>query len=102
MVKFRLFDILVSGGSNSKKHLLSPNHVKLTLFLVCLFDVDVNLANESFFNPLTTTGFNLSVREYVSIIDELKTEVFTDNTNQLNKANKVTKDVKSNEPKNDY
>jgi len=40
--QFRAVNIEVSGGSNSKKHLFSPNHLKLSQFLLCLLGDQTN------------------------------------------------------------
>ena len=47
--RFTVSGIDISGGSNNKKHLLSPLQHRLSLFLMCLYEAkSFNVVNESF------------------------------------------------------
>ena len=45
---FRLFDIVISGGSNTKRHMLSPLQNKLSKFIACYEDNSDAIVSDSF------------------------------------------------------
>lgn len=72
--RFALLFIDISGGSNTKKHMLSPHQFRLSQFLICFYGNDVpSIINESFHRQKTENdkkNLNLSYKKIQnSIID---------------------------------
>lgn len=54
VLNFRIRDLEISSGSNTKKHLFSPNHMRLSQFIFCFLDGNYNkLVADSFHNTAT-------------------------------------------------
>lgn len=80
LLNFRRFDIIVSGGSNTKRHILSPIQLRLAQFIVCLEGFSSSGVVESFKLDLkssTRMGIDLTkkrIKEYTPLIEEEETK----------------------------
>jgi len=66
LLNFRRFDIIVSGGSNTKRHILSPIQLRLAQFIVCLEGISSSGVVESFKLDLkssTRIGIDFTTKE---------------------------------------
>ena len=87
-LKFRFHNIEISGGSNSKKHLFSPNHLKLSQFLYCLFGNKVyDLVGKSFHeseNIYKKANFeNKEIKDFYNRAPKSKVSPFYKDTKNL-------------------
>jgi len=66
LLNFRRLDIIVSGGSNTKRHIISPVQLRLAQFIVCLEGFSSSGVVESFKLDLkssTRMGIDLTTKE---------------------------------------
>jgi hypothetical protein len=79
LLNFRRFDIIVSGGSNTKRHILSPIQLRLAQFIVCLEGISSSGVVESFKLDLkssTRMGIDLTkkeIKDSMPLIEDFKT-----------------------------
>jgi hypothetical protein len=81
---FRICNFHISGGSNSKRHLISTNEINLIEFLFYLenFNVDFKMINKSFKNEF----FSNSLLDLVNYLNRNKPEFFLPSSYKNNKV----------------
>jgi len=74
LIKFRKFDVILSGGSNTKRHLISPVQYRLSMFIACTgIDGYYSVKNSFHLNnkKRQNMGANLATPEFKRIKNEL-------------------------------
>ena len=77
---FRLFNIVLSGGSNTKRHILSPLQNKLAKFIACIEDNTDATVSDSFHIDKDLTGksthsiidFKSNKAEFINMLEKEK------------------------------
>ena len=87
VASFMSVDIEVSGGSNSKKHMFSPNHLRMSQFLYCLLgNSTTEVVNYSFHNSpksITNKKINYEEKRILSYINNyVKKKPFVNKDNK--------------------
>jgi hypothetical protein len=97
-----MFNIIISGGSNSKKHILSPIQMRLARFIIAISSFSGSEIAESFHfeRPSAKSGNNWTNKASKSVLskldDESKNE-FIHHINKLdNQTNKIEEENNSN------
>jgi hypothetical protein len=77
----------LSGGSNSKKHLLSPIQFRFSIFLNCIYPNDIyHSITDSFHNSPKDSAiykFDLNSKENIEIFDSIKNESVIENNDKF-------------------
>jgi hypothetical protein len=76
VARFRLNNIIISGGSNTKKHILSPVQFRLSQFLLCYYGPYFGGVSNSFSyigsDPYSRPKFDFTDKKVKNLIDENK------------------------------
>lgn len=91
---FRLFNIVISGGSNTKRHMLSPLQNKLSKFIACYEENSDALVSDSFhFDRLPSNktthsliDFKSKKSNFLEIIEQEKKDRLNEDRTQLMKS----------------
>jgi hypothetical protein len=95
---FAIFNIMVSGGSNSKKHILSPVQLKLARFILAISDSSGSDVADSFhFNATNTKTIDCTNKKTKIILSKLTDEFKLDYMNNYNKLEVITNKIPSNQ-----